>query len=803
MLKNYIKIAWRNLKKNKVFSIINITGLAIGLTCFIFITAFVINELSYDKYPIDAANIYRVNLSVTGNGNVATYPHVDNAVGEGMKTAFPEIKAFARLVSLPGFFIKHDNKQFKEDKLAFADSNFLQLFSIPLVEGNSEAALVQPNSIVISKAFAKKYFGDEDALGKTLLISADNSVCKVTGVFNEIPDNSHFHQEAFLSLSTLRITHPTWSNVGFYTYLLLGKYTDAKKLQAKFPQLVEKYIVPETVHDMGVSLAEAKKTVNTTVFSLQPLTDIHLYSHTKQEIEPNGDIQYVYTFSALALFILLLACINFTNLSTARAVKRAREVGIRKVLGSARFQLIKQFLSESVLFSLCAMLLAIVFTFILLPGFNQLAGRQISFQYFFNYKFVVIAISLVLMVGITAGIYPAFFLASFNTIKVLKGLSAKSAKKNSLQSSLVVFQFFISTTLIIATIIVYQQLQYMQNKNLGYDKEQVLYLPDAQLLGNKQDVFKQQLLQDNRVIAASVSRSVPGSPFMDGSEIYPKNENGNGVEIHANIYHIDYDYLKTLSIKILQGRNFSKDFPTDSAGVLINEAAVRELGWSSINPIGKTIVRSGQRPFKVVGVIHDFNYVSTKQKIAPLIMLLNYNQGGIIIKIKTAAVSDFLVGLKNQWNTFNPAGPLEYTFLDEQFAALYANEIRTQHIFAVFAVLAIIIAGLGLFGLSAFVAEQRTKEIGIRKVLGASMQNILLLVSKEFLVLIAIAFVISIPITWLIMNKWLQDFAYRIQINIWIFILAGFIALLIALFTISFQALKAALANPVKSLRSE
>ena len=803
MIKNYFKIAFRNLRKNKAFSFINIFGLATGLICFMFIAVFVYNELSYDKYPADAKNMYRLNLSVTGNGDVAIYPLVDNAVGEGIKNAFPEVKAFTRL-SQAIDFVKYDNRQFKETHLAFADANFLQMFSIPLIEGNEKTALAEPNSIVVSKAFAKKYFGNDEAIGKSLSIGVKHDLYKVTGVIDKVPDNSHFHFDAFLSLSTFHITNPTWSNLGYFTYLLLDKNADPKKLQAKFPQLVAKYVVPEIQHDMGVSLAEAQKSVNTFVFELQPLTDIHLYSHTKSEIEPNGDIQYVYIFSALAIFILLLACVNFTNLSTARAFKRAREVGIRKVMGSLKKNLIVQFLSESVLLTIFSMLCAFALIFVLLPYFNELAGKNINFGFFLDYRSLLVMFSLSLLVGIVAGIYPAFFLSSFNTIKVLKGaVSSHGSQKKPLRSGLVVFQFFVSTALIIATIIVYMQLHYMQNKKLGYDKEQVLFMPDTRLIGKNQTAFEQQLLQDNRVVSASISRYIPGGLFMDGTQIYPRNENGNGTEIHGNIYHIDYDYLQTLGIKMVQGRNFSKDFPTDSAGVIINEAAVRELGWKGTNVIGKTIVRSGQQQYKVVGVVADFNYASVKHKVAPLLMMLGGNLGGLIVKIKTTDVKGFLADLKKQWDFFNPEGPLGYTFLDDNFAKLYESEQRTQQIFSVFAALAIIIASLGLFGLSAFIIEQRTKEIGIRKVLGASVQNVLLLVSKEFLLLVGIAFIISIPVAWWAMHSWLQDFAYRIHISWWIFTIAGIVAILIALITISFQAIKAAVANPVKSLRTE
>ena len=802
MFKNYFKIAVRNLTKNKAFSLINIFGLAIGLTCFMFMAAFVFNELSYDKYPAQARNIYRVILSVTGNGDVAAYPMVDVAVGEGMKNAFPEIKATTRLAPVTDF-IKYNDKQFKEEKIAFADSNFLQMFCIPLIEGDTRTALVQPNSLVVSSAFAKKYFGNEDAVGKSLSVGTVHQLYKVTGVFGEIPENSHFHFDAFLSLTSWHLTRQTWSNVGFYTYLLLNKNTDPKKLEKKFPELVAEHVVPEIQHDMGVSLAEAEKSINTFVFSLQPLTDIHLYSHTKYELEPNGNIQYVYIFSALALFILLLACVNFTNLSTAKAAKRAREVGIRKVMGSMKKNLVIQFLSESVLLTLLSMLIAFGLLFLLLPYFNQLADRQIPFRFFISYQCILAMVSLMFITGIVAGIYPAFFLASFNTIKVLKGAASKGSQRNQLRSSLVVFQFFVSIALIIATIIVYQQLYFMQNKNLGYDKEQVLFLPDARLLGKNQAAFKQQLSQNKNVIASSISRSAPGLPFMDGTEIYPKNENGNGKEIHANIYHVDEGYLKTLGIKIIGGRNFSRNFPTDSGAVVINQAMVRELGWNRTNPIGKTIVRSGQQQFEVIGVVADFNYASAKQEIAPLMMMLGNNYGGLVIKINTTDVKGFLSDLKKEWDSFNPEGALDYTFLDDNFAKLYASEIRAQKIFSAFAIIAIIIASLGLFGLSAFVIEQRTKEIGIRKVLGASIQNVLLLVSKDLLLLVGIAFLISVPVTWWAMHNWLQDFAYRVNIQWWVFLLAGSIAILISALTISFQAIKAAVANPVKSLRTE
>lgn len=803
MFRNYLKTAIRNFSKNRVFSVINLVGLATGLTCFLLIAVYVFDELSYDSYPADAADIYRVNLSVPGNGDVAIYPNVDYGVGEGMKKAFPEIRSFTR-ISPASDFVKFGDVQFKENKLAFADASFLDMFSLHLQEGNAKDALVPPNSVIISRELAKKYFGSAEPIGKSLTIGLHDALYKVTGVFDKMPANSHFHFDAVISLSTFKIPNPTWSNIGYFTYLKLNKGANVPALVAKFPQLVAEHVVPEVQHDMGISLAEAQKSVNTFVFTLQPLEQIHLYSHTKYEIEPSGDIGYVYIFSLLALFILALACINFTNLSIARSVKRAKEVGIRKVLGSQRMQLIKQFLSESVLASLLAVIMSFGLIALCLPYFNEVANKQIHFSYFLQPQIILLFLGLAVLVGIISGIYPSFFLSSFNTIKVLKGTSGTGRSRNHLRSALIVFQFFVSTGLIISTIIIHQQLAYLQHKNLGYSKEQVLVIPDGRLLGNNQDAFRQSVLSDSRVISASISRSVPGDNFMGGTQVYPENKEGNGQEIHINIYQVDYDYLKTLGMHMVKGRYFSKDYGSDSvSGVVINEAAMRELGWANTDPVGKTIVRSGQHRYNVVGVVADFNYTSAKQKVAPLMMLLGYNYGGLIVKAATTDMPGLLADLKKKWDAFTPLGPFNYAFLDEKYAALYASEMNTKRIFSAFAMLAIIIAGLGLFGLSAFVIEQRTKEIGIRKVMGASLQQILLLVSKEFLLLVAFAFLLAIPVTYWAMYNWLTHYAYRIQISVGVFVVSGFCALLIAAFTISFRAIKTALANPVISLRTE
>ncbi|MGZ3811432.1 MAG: ABC transporter permease [Mucilaginibacter sp.] len=804
MIRNYVKTAWRNLLRNKAFSFINIFGLAVGLACCMFITSYLYSELTYDTYSVNSKQLYRVGLTALGNGSITDFPMVDIAVGPGMKNSYPQVLAVTRLENGRPAFVSYRDRQFKEQKMVVTDANFLQLFSIPLLQGDDKSALVAPHSIVITSELAKKYFGNEPALGKTLKVS--NDLMTVTGVIEKVPDNSHFHYDAFISMSTYPNLHQTWSNVGYYTYLLLDKNADPKKLEAQFPQLVAKYVVPEEQHDMGVSLAEARKAVNTFKFYLKPITDIHLRTSTKYDMEPNGDISYVYIFGALAFFILLLACINFTNLSTASSAKRSKEVGIRKVMGSLKSWLISQFLTESVMLTLFSMLVALGMVYLLLPYFNDLSGKHITMAFFLNYKALLIGLVLTLFVGLCAGIYPAFFLSSFKILNVLKGSSgAVPAKKNLLQSGLVVFQFTVSTALIIATFIVYQQLHFMQNKKLGYDKDQLLVLNDTYTLGNNEYAFEQQLVRDNRIVDATISTNIPGNGNMGGTQIYPKDQSGdeNRNEIHANIYFIDGAYLPTMGISLAKGRNISPDFPADSSSVVINEAAVHELGWGKTDPIGKTIVRSGRRAFTVVGVVTDFNYTSAKEKVAPLMMLPAHQHGAIILKVKSGEVGALLHDIKKQWDDYKASGPFSYYFVDEQFASLYASEQRTGKIFTSFALIAVIIASLGLFGLAAFMIKLRVKEIGIRKVLGASSGKITGMLSAEFLKLVMIAVVFSFPITWYAMHKWLQDFAYRVDIQWWVFAIAGGTALIIAFITISFQAIKAAMANPVKSLRSE
>ena len=920
MLKNYLKTAWRNLIARKVFSFINIFGLTISITCCMLICAYLYRQLNYDTYPKDAQQIYRVEIHLTDNGAITIFPNVDVAVGKGIKDAFPELLSATRLAPWTNIFVKYNNKQFKENKIAMVDSNFLQIFSIPFIEGDRQTALASPNSVVITKDFAKKYFGDEDALGKSLSLSGNaNSLVKVTGVIDKIPDNSHFHFGAFLTTSGNQYAFGnTWSNLGWFTYLVLNKNTDVQKLESKFPQLVAEHVVPEVQHDMGVSLAQAQKSVNTFVFKLLPITRIHLYSHTKYELEPGGDIQYIYIFGVLAFFILLLACVNFTNLATASSTKRSKEIGIRKVLGSLKKQLVFQFLAESVLIAFCALVVSLLLIYLLLPMFNNMSGETIHFGFFFSPVSILAILAFTLVAGIIAGIYPAFFISAFQTIKALKGGSGSQLKgKSFLRNGLIVFQFAVSIILIIATIVVYQQLNFMQNKKLGYDKEQVAIINDSYLLGKNQRAFKQQLLQDSRITDVSIARGIPADLNMDGTQIYPleKKDNESHSEIHTNIYHIDDDYIPTMGMKIVSGRNFSRDFPTDSFATVINESAAKALGWNNESAIGQTLVRSGNKAFKVVGVVKDLQYASAKQQIAPLIMLLDNYGTSILIKVKAADIKNLLADVKKEWScnaadvgffetmglqmadgrTFsnnyadsssvifnqsaikamglkNPVGKtvslwgekkqiigiakdyhfesfykkigpsfftfsqnnpttvvkiksgneqqtiariknlynkynsgldFNYAFLDDDYNKLYASELRVSVLSRYFAGIAILISCLGLFGLAAFTAQKRRKEIGIRKVIGASVSNVVTMLSKDFLALVCIALLIAIPVSWWAANQWLQSFAYRINITPFVFVITGVSVIVITLITISFQSIKAAVANPVESLRTE
>ncbi|MEO6497765.1 MAG: FtsX-like permease family protein, partial [Mucilaginibacter sp.] len=578
---------------------------------------------------------------------------------------------------------------------------------------------------------------------------------------------------------------------------------DYKKLEAKLPAMVEKYMGPEIVQAMGMSLSQFRTKGNELGFALQPLTDIHLHSNTSSELEPGGDIKYVYIFGIIAIFMLLIACINFINLSTAGAFRRAKEVGVRKVIGSGKLELVKQFLLESILLTLIALLVSFVLVHLALPVFNNLSGKNLSFDY--TIKPLAAFIALGLLVGILAGIYPAFFLSSFKPITVLKGKLAGNYKSFGMRSSLVVFQFFISVSLIVSTIVVYQQMTFIRNKNLGYNKEQLLVLPNSWALGKNEQVFKEWLLKDVRVVNATISAYKPAGPSGNNNSLaYPE---GHENQIMKTLeYHVDEQYIPTLGMQMTAGRNFSKSMLTDSLAMVVNEAAAKAFGWGS-NAVGQRIIRQNSERgrntlFTVIGVVKDFNFRSLHEPITPLLMVLQ-PESGLIVKVKTADITGLLASLKQEWGKFNTEEPFTYSFMDELYNKTYSAEEKTGQILNIFAVLTILVACLGLFGLATYTAQQRTKEIGIRKVLGASVMQVTQMLSKDFLKLVIIACIVAFPLSYWAMHTWLQYFAYRIAISWWIFLLAAAVALMIALFTVSFRAIKAAIANPVKSLCTE
>ncbi len=802
MIKNYFKTAWRNLVKNKAFSFINILGLSIGISVCFIIMLFIQDELSYDKFNAKADRICRIVFKANINGGKIFEANVMPPVAAALKNDYPEVEEVARLNINGRTKVTYNDKSFKEDGLVIVDSNFFNVFTLPFIKGNPETALMEPHTIVLTEEYANKYFGKDEPVGKLLVI--DNESFKVTGIINKIPANSHFHFDMFVSLSNLPYAKdPSWMSSGMFTYVVLKKGYDYKKLEAKLPGMVEKYMGPQIQKGMGMSLAQFRTKGNALGFALQPLKDIHLYSQSNFELEPGGDIKYIYIFGAIAIFMLLIACINFINLSTASASKRAKEVGVRKVMGSGKFELVKQFLIESVLITFIALLISFVFIQLALPVFNDLSGKHLSIG--LHIKPWVMLIALALLVGLLAGIYPAFFLSAFKPIAVLKGRLSAGTKSLGLRSGLVVFQFFISVSLIIGTIIVYQQMSFIRNKKLGYNKEQLLVLPNSWALGKNTDAFKQQLLKDSRIKNVTQSSYKPAGPSGNNNAlVYPEGK--ENMVMTTLEYHVDDQYIPTFEMQMATGRNFSSEYKTDSSAIIINETAARAFGWGD-KAVGEKLVRQNSVRGKdfvytVIGVVKDFHFKSLHETITPLLMVLQ-QEPDFIIKIKTADIAGVISSIKKDWEGFNTDEPFTYSFMDDLYIKTYTAEQKTGTILNIFAVLTIFVACLGLFGLATYTAEQRTKEIGIRKVLGASVAQVTTMLSKEFLKLVLIACLIAFPLAWWAMSKWLQDFAYRININWYIFLIAGIAALSIALLTVSFQAIKAAIANPVKSLRSE
>ncbi len=811
MLFSYIKTSWRNLLKHKGFSFINITGLAIGLSCFLLIALYVADELSYDRFNEKADRIYRINSDITMGGTNLKLTTCSDPMGATLLKDYPSVENFVRLYASGGTkFIKKGNAFIEEHRVVHADSTLFDVFTLPALYGNTHTALQEPNSVVITATAAKKYFGTTNVVGRFIETRGDQQpLYKINAVIKDMPKNAHFNVDFFFSMDNVEYDFGNFLSHNFQTYLLLKPGTDPRVFERNFPAVIQRYIFPQAIQFMQLStMEEFKKSGNNLAYHLMPVKDIHLYSDRFPELGVNSDARYVYLFAAVAIFILVIACINFMNLSTARSAARAKEVGIRKVLGTDKKSLVAQFLTESVLLVMIALVIALLITWGSLSFFNEVAAKSLQMSTVFSLNTLPFLILLPLIVGILAGSYPAFFLSAFKPIIVLKGSAPTGFRQSKIRSSLVVFQFFVAVVLIVGVTIIYKQLNYIQSRQPGFDKEQLLIINGTGLLGSNAVVFKEAVAKLTGIKGASFSSYLPVSSSHRSDNTFSGkaviNEQ-NGFSMQT--WKVDYDYLTTLGMEIIQGRNFSPDFGTDSSGVVINETAAKLLGLA--NPVGKKIYTfDNQIPdsllaYTVIGVVKNFNFESMRQEIGPLCFQLGNNQSATAFKIATTDVAGLIKSIENKWKALAPGLPFNYQFLDEAFNNMYRAEQRVGKIALAFALLTIFIACLGLFGLATYMAEQRTREIGIRKVLGASVSSITGMLSGDFLKLVSIAFVLALPVAWLAMHQWLQEFAYRINIHWGVFAMAGVITLLIALCTVSFQAIKAALSNPVKSLRAE
>lgn len=813
MLQNYFTVAFRNLKKQRFYTFINVAGLAVGVASCLIIVLFVINELSYDKHYADHERLFRVQSELKFGDNHLIMAVTPAPLAETLRKDFPEVEASGRFWDAGTSIFRRGEESFKEPHTVFADSSIFRIFQMPFIAGDPASALVEPNSIVISRKAAEKYFPDKTALGQTI-VANDGNAWKVTGVIENLPRNGHFYFDFIMSLVTSDYNKDgNWLSNNFNTYLKLAKGADAKGLEAKFQKMVDTYAGPQARAALGAdfTMEKFRASGNKLEFTLIPVTDIHLKSDRVAELGANSDIIYVYIFSIIAAFILVIACINFMNLSTARSSNRAKEVGIRKVMGSFRSHLVRQFLTESVLLSMISFVLAIMIAWMSLPMFNELALKDLSVP-FQSPGFWMLLVGGALATGVLAGLYPSFFLSAFRPVNVLKGNTALGTRSGLVRGALVVFQFWISIVLVIGTIAVNRQLNYIQNKKIGFNKDQVIVIKDAYALRDQLQAFKTEVEKDSRIIAGTVSGFLPvaGTSRSDNAQ-WPEGKSPTEENmVSLQVWDVDHDYVKTLGMTIREGRDFSKDFPSDSSGVILNEAAVKMFGYEG-DPIGKRIVTFASSNLDpnnlhvstIIGVVEDFHYESLRQNIGPVGLFLSRSRGLISFRFEAKNANEVIQTIETQWKKFGSGLPFDYSFLDEDFGNMYSAEQRLSDIFTVFAVLAIIIACLGLFALTAFTAEQRTKEIGIRKVLGASVSGIVVLLSKEFGKLILIAFLLAAPIAWYGIDAWLESYTYKTEIGVAVYLLAGLAAFAIAWLTMSYQSIRAALANPIKSLRSE
>lgn len=806
MIRNYLKIAFRTLLKYKSYTFINVLGLAIGLASTILILLFINHEISYDKHYQNSERIYRICTS--GKIKSGEFEDAKTTVPlyEALIRDYPAVEKAVRIYPIRESILKVDENIYLEDKLFFADSTLFDVFSISMIKGNPDKALTEPNKVVVTEFTAKKLFGETNPLGKVIEWNNTGRELEVTGVIKDCHENSHFQYNMFVSFASSPVANnQVWLSFSVYTYILLQEEAIPMELENQLSELVDNHIGSELDKFMGMSLENFHDSGDFYTFYLQPLSKIHLHSNLEGEIEENGSINNVYFFSMLAIFLTIIAAINYMNLSTAKSVNRIREVGIRKVSGARKKQLIFQFLTEALLISFLALIVSALIIELVLPFFSHIAGANLKMSYLSNPGFISILFSLWFFVGMLSGSYPAFYLSSFTPVRGLKGKICRN-HKSSFRNSLIVFQFAITIILIISTLTISKQMQYIREKDLGFNKEQVMVVHRVGLLGNQKESFKQELLKRPEVLHASFSYGIPGNELTTGV-FYPENRESDAGMVMNRIYS-DQSFNKTYGLEMVKGRYFSRDYLTDHSAVVINEVAAKKLGYTE--PIGKNISMIipsedvDDFEFSIIGVVKNFNFASLYNTIQPLVISYsNYHAAELSVKLQSGNIDKTIGYISNQWESFLPDQPFNYSFMDNMWENKYRNEKKTGMLFKIFSFLAIFIACMGLLGLASFMAEQRKKEIGVRKVFGASIINVMQLLIKEIIILTGLASLIAWPAAYFFMKHWLQDFAYKTNLSSVTFLLAAGIAIFIALLTTGFRSYQAAIANPSDSLRDE
>ncbi len=807
MLQNYFKIAWRLLLRQKMYSAIKIGGFALGIAACLLIALFIRDELSYDRHYPEADRIYRVVTEYNHNGEWSKGVWYQAPFAKALEDEFPQIEKAGRynanaLFGAGSNQVRRADRQENahEEAVTFFDQELLDIFGIQMVYGEAKHALDAPNTVVISKRKADKYFPGENPVGKLLIFNnRTENPYRISGVMEDFPSTMHVQFDFLLTLKGVDFypgEQTNWGASNYPTYVLLQRGTDAKALAGKLNAITEKYLVPHLQKEGSVN---ARDIVKNTRFILQPVSDIHLHSQGIDDWLSHSDIKLVWLFGAIAGFILLLACINFVNLSTAKSANRATEVGLRKVVGSDRRSLIHQFLTESLLFSFLAFTVGVALAWLCLPLFNELAAKSLTIP-LTEWWTIPVLLTAAVAVGVVAGLYPSFYLSAFRPIQVLKGSVSRGAKSSTMRSALVVFQFTTSIVLIIGTFIIHRQMGYILNKKIGFNKEQVVLLHGTNTLGGQVKTLKNELLRLPTVQSVSISDYLPiKGTKRNGNSFWKEGKSKEERSVGGQMWEVDHDYVKTLGLKLVAGRDFSAQLASDSGAVIINQAMAKELRLQK--PVGARIMN--WRTWNVIGVVENFHFESLRDSIGPICLRLDLSPSIVSVRVKTTDIAGAVGAISGLWKTFSPHQPIRYTFLDESFARMYEDVQRTGRIFTTFAVLALAVACLGLFALSAFLVEQRGKEISIRLVLGASVSNIFGLLTFNFLRLVLISFVIAVPIGWYLMHKWLEDFVYRTKLSADVFILAGVAAVAIAVLTISYQSIKAALMSPVRRLKAE